>query len=171
MMYHEETEIPHAFLGKSSLNISEVKLLFAPNSEMSREIMKKIEMLSPLKGIKYLFKCINTKVVEDEKAIEDEKAMMASAQESYLDIIGVVFQDEISYRLRFPAYRTTGYIELSIVQDVSKLYCPILIMFLPFFVDTCFNFSSMYCENPMYWTRGFVSLQSSIDSALIEVSG
>ncbi|KAG8129254.1 hypothetical protein E2320_016254 [Naja naja] len=99
MLYHEETEIPHAFLGKSSLNISEVKLLFAPNTEMSREIMKKIEMLSPLKGI-------NMKVVEDEKAMEHEKAMMASAQEFYLDIIGVVFQDEISYRLRFPSYRT-----------------------------------------------------------------
>ncbi|ETE59404.1 ATP-binding cassette sub-family A member 8-A, partial [Ophiophagus hannah] len=99
ILYEDADEIPHAFLGKPSLNITEVKLLFAPNTKMSREIMKKIEMLSPLKGI-------NMKVVEDEKAMEDETAMMASVQEFYLDIIGVVFQDEISYRLRFPTYRT-----------------------------------------------------------------
>ncbi|KAM3848199.1 ABC-type organic anion transporter ABCA8-like [Vipera latastei] len=109
---------------------------------MSREIMKKIEILSPLKGVE-------TKVMEDEKTMKDEKAM-ASEQDLDVDIIGVIFQDEISYRLRFPIYRTvTPHKDLAVI-------------------DTCFNFSSIYCNSPRYWTQGFVSLQSSIDSALIE---
>ncbi|XP_032066881.1 ATP-binding cassette sub-family A member 10-like isoform X1 [Thamnophis elegans] len=148
VLYQETGEIPHALLGKPSFNITGVKLLYAPNTKMSREIIKKIETLSPLKGIE-------TKVMEDEKTMKDEKIMedekvMASVQDFDLDIIGVVFQDEMSYRLRFPLYRT--------VLPHKGLA----------FIDTCFNFSSIYCENPRYWTQGFVSLQSSIDSALIE---
>ncbi|KAK9407059.1 ATP-binding cassette sub-family A member 10-like [Crotalus adamanteus] len=103
--------------------------------------MKKIEILSPLKGVE-------TKVMEDEKTMKDENAM--ASEDLNLDIIGVIFQDEISYRLRFPLYRTV---------NPHKGFA---------FIDTCFNFSSIYCENPTYWTQGFVSLQSSIDSALIE---
>lgn len=49
-------EIPHALLGKPSFNITGVKILYAPNTKMSREIMKKIEILSPLKGITHLLK-------------------------------------------------------------------------------------------------------------------
>ncbi|XP_058025569.1 ABC-type organic anion transporter ABCA8-like [Ahaetulla prasina] len=145
-LYQEPAEIPHALLGKPSFNITGVRLLYAPNTKMSREIMKKIETLSPLKGIE-------TKVVEDEKTMKDEKAIedeKAMTSEQDLDIIGVVFQDEMSYRLRFPTYRT-----VTPHKEFAAL-------------DTCFNFSSIYCENPRYWTQGFVSLQSSIDSALIE---
>uniref|UniRef100_A0A8C0ECF7 ABC transporter domain-containing protein n=1 Tax=Bubo bubo TaxID=30461 RepID=A0A8C0ECF7_BUBBB len=35
--------------------------------------------------------------------------------------------------------------------------------------DNCYNFSSHYCESPKYWYAGFLSLQSSIDAAIIEV--
>ncbi|XP_070596403.1 ABC-type organic anion transporter ABCA8-like [Erythrolamprus reginae] len=147
-LYEDTREIPHALLGKPSFNITGVKLLYAPNTKMSREIMKKIETISPLKGIE-------TKVMEDEKAMKDEKIKegekaMESDYTDYLDIIGVLFQDEMSYRLRFPTYRTV---------TPHKEFAAI---------DTCYNYSSIYCKNPKYWTQGFVSLQSSIDSALIE---
>ncbi|XP_026549029.1 ATP-binding cassette sub-family A member 10-like isoform X2 [Notechis scutatus] len=84
------------------------------------------------------------------KVVEDEKAMMESEREFDLDIIGIVFQDEISYRLRFPTYRS-----VTPHKDLAD-------------IDTCFNFSSIDCKTPKYWTQGFISLQSSIDSALIE---
>uniref|UniRef100_A0A8C3C2F4 ATP binding cassette subfamily A member 10 n=1 Tax=Cairina moschata TaxID=8855 RepID=A0A8C3C2F4_CAIMO len=35
--------------------------------------------------------------------------------------------------------------------------------------DTCYNFSARYCDSPKYWYKGFLSLQSSIDAAIIEV--
>lgn len=36
--------------------------------------------------------------------------------------------------------------------------------------DGCYNFSSRHCKSPMYWYKGFLSLQSSIDAAIIEVN-
>lgn len=36
--------------------------------------------------------------------------------------------------------------------------------------DTCYNFSARYCDSPKYWYKGFLSLQSSIDAAIIEVN-
>uniref|UniRef100_A0A803V519 ATP binding cassette subfamily A member 10 n=1 Tax=Ficedula albicollis TaxID=59894 RepID=A0A803V519_FICAL len=35
--------------------------------------------------------------------------------------------------------------------------------------DSCHNFSWEYCESPRYWYKGFLSLQSSIDAAIIEM--
>ncbi|XP_051490810.1 ATP-binding cassette sub-family A member 10-like isoform X2 [Apus apus] len=35
--------------------------------------------------------------------------------------------------------------------------------------DTCYDFSASYCHSPKYWYEGFLSLQSSIDAAIIEM--
>uniref|UniRef100_A0A8C3FSL3 ABC transporter domain-containing protein n=1 Tax=Chrysemys picta bellii TaxID=8478 RepID=A0A8C3FSL3_CHRPI len=35
---------------------------------------------------------------------------------------------------------------------------------------SCYNFSDHYCNSPKYWYRGFLSLQSSIDAAIIETT-
>uniref|UniRef100_A0A672UDZ5 ABC transporter domain-containing protein n=1 Tax=Strigops habroptila TaxID=2489341 RepID=A0A672UDZ5_STRHB len=40
--------------------------------------------------------------------------------------------------------------------------------FIYFLSDTCFNFSSI-CNIPLYWYAGFLSVQSSIDAAVIEM--
>ncbi|XP_025029156.1 ATP-binding cassette sub-family A member 10 [Python bivittatus] len=130
-------EIPHAVLGKPLFNITGVKIVYAPDTKMAREIMKKIETLSPLKGIE-------TEVMEDEKAME-------AVQKKDIEAVGVIFQDDVSYRLRFPLYKT-----ITPNKDLAL-------------IDICYNYSTHYCDNPVYWTQGFVSLQSSIDSALIEL--
>ncbi|XP_074778515.1 ABC-type organic anion transporter ABCA8-like isoform X1 [Athene noctua] len=67
------------------------------------------------------------------------------------DIIGVVFKNDFSYHLRFQSYS---------VLPSNDAYEHI---------DTCFNFSSSYCKVPSYWYAGFLSVQSSIDAAVIEV--
>ena len=36
-------------------------------------------------------------------------------------------------------------------------------------IDTCYDFSSSFCKVPLYWYEGFLSVQSSIDAAVIEV--
>uniref|UniRef100_A0A8B9FXY2 ABC transporter domain-containing protein n=1 Tax=Amazona collaria TaxID=241587 RepID=A0A8B9FXY2_9PSIT len=41
--------------------------------------------------------------------------------------------------------------------------------FIYFLSDTCSNFSSGTCNVPLYWYAGFLSLQSSIDAAVIEM--
>ncbi|XP_075296728.1 ATP-binding cassette sub-family A member 9 isoform X2 [Opisthocomus hoazin] len=82
--------------------------------------------------------------VENEKTL-DTRGILEE------DIIGVVFKDDFSYCLRFQSFA------LASQNDVFE------------HIDTCFNFSSSNCEIPSYWYAGFLSVQSSIDAALIEM--
>ncbi|XP_027547513.1 ATP-binding cassette sub-family A member 10-like [Neopelma chrysocephalum] len=84
------------------------------------------------------------------EALDNENAL-EKAWISNNEIIGVVFKDNFSYHLRFP----TGNVILP-----NEIFGHI---------DSCYNFSSRYCDSPKYWYRGFLSLQSSIDAAIIEV--
>ncbi|NXS90686.1 ABCAA protein, partial [Jacana jacana] len=84
------------------------------------------------------------------EALDNEKAL-EKAWISNNDIIGVVFKDNVSYHLRFAAGK------VAIPNDNFG------------YVDNCYNFSSRYCYSPRYWYKGFLSLQSSIDAAIIEV--
>ncbi|NXF79117.1 ABCAA protein, partial [Sclerurus mexicanus] len=87
---------------------------------------------------------IKLEAVDNEKALE--KAWISNNE-----IIGVVFKDNFSYHLRFPTTKVV--IPNEAFGDI----------------DSCYNFSSVHCSSPRYWYRGFLSLQSSIDAALIEV--
>ncbi|NXD41678.1 ABCA9 protein, partial [Copsychus sechellarum] len=91
-----------------------------------------------------VMKGINLKEVEDERAMK--KAWISNEE-----TIGVVFKDNFSYHLRFPSSHMV--IPNEVVGDV----------------DSCHDFSWEYCESPRYWYKGFLSLQSSIDAAIIEM--
>ncbi|NXF30460.1 ABCAA protein, partial [Nyctibius bracteatus] len=84
------------------------------------------------------------------EALENERAL-EQAWISNTDIIGVVFKDDFSYHLRFP----TGNV---VIPNENFGY-----------IDNCYDFSEVYCDSPRYWYKGFLSLQSSIDAAIIEV--
>ncbi|XP_054702532.1 ATP-binding cassette sub-family A member 10-like isoform X1 [Grus americana] len=84
------------------------------------------------------------------EALDNERAL-EEAWISNNEIIGVVFKDNFSYHLRFP----TGNV---VIPNDNFGY-----------IDNCYNFSSRYCYSPRYWYKGFLSLQSSIDAAIIEV--
>ncbi|NXE75131.1 ABCAA protein, partial [Cochlearius cochlearius] len=84
------------------------------------------------------------------EALDNERAL----QEAWIsdnEIIGVVFKGNFSYHLRFPPR------DVAIPNDNFG------------YIDNCYNFSSHYCYSPKYWYKGFLSLQSSIDAAIIEV--
>ncbi|XP_054026316.1 ATP-binding cassette sub-family A member 10-like [Dryobates pubescens] len=91
-----------------------------------------------------VLKGIKLEAIENERALEEAWILNE-------EMIGVVFKDNFSYHLRFP----TG--NVVIPNDNFD------------FIDTCYNFSSFYCKSPKYWYKGFLSLQSSIDAAIIEV--
>ncbi|XP_054077695.1 ATP-binding cassette sub-family A member 10-like isoform X1 [Rissa tridactyla] len=84
------------------------------------------------------------------EAVDNERAL-EKAWISNNEIIGVVFKDNFSYHLRFAAGK------VAIPNDNFG------------YIDNCYNFSSHYCDSPTYWYKGFLSLQSSIDAAIIEV--
>ncbi|XP_067403873.1 uncharacterized protein [Emydura macquarii macquarii] len=92
-----------------------------------------------------VMKGIKTEVMEDEKAIE--AAWILNDK-----IIGVVFKDDFSYHLRFS--------HMDVIAPNEHFG----------HLDICYNFSSDSCHSPMYWYKGFLSLQSSIDAAIIEMT-
>ncbi|XP_058708210.1 ATP-binding cassette sub-family A member 10-like [Poecile atricapillus] len=82
--------------------------------------------------------------------LDDERAM-ENAWISDQETIGVVFKDNFSYHLRFPTSHVI------IPNEVIG------------YIDSCYNFSWSHCNSPSYWYKGFLSLQSSIDAAIIEM--
>ncbi|NXQ31151.1 ABCA9 protein, partial [Alaudala cheleensis] len=82
--------------------------------------------------------------------LHDERAM-EKAWISDKETIGVVFKDNFTYHLRFPT--THVVIPNDVLGDI----------------DSCSDFSMEYCSSPRYWYKGFLSLQSSIDAAIIEM--
>ncbi|XP_042688743.1 ATP-binding cassette sub-family A member 9-like [Centrocercus urophasianus] len=84
-----------------------------------------------------------------EEAV-NEKNLSARGIFKY-DAIGVVFKDDFSYHLRFQSY--------SVISPVDAFE----------HIDTCYDVSSPYCKIPSYWYEGFLSIQSSIDAAVIEM--
>ncbi|XP_073166647.1 ABC-type organic anion transporter ABCA8-like isoform X3 [Lepidochelys kempii] len=97
----------------------------------TRQIMNKVASDSVMIGIK-------TEVMEDETALEAAWILND-------EIVGVVFNDDFSYCLRFPP---------------SNVIAP----------NEHFGQIGHYCDSPRYWYRGFLSLQSSIDAAIIEMT-
>uniref|UniRef100_A0A803XUI2 ABC transporter domain-containing protein n=1 Tax=Meleagris gallopavo TaxID=9103 RepID=A0A803XUI2_MELGA len=84
-----------------------------------------------------------------EEAV-NEKNLSARGLFKY-GVIGVVFKDDFSYHLRFQSY--------SVISPVDAFE----------HIDTCYDVSSPYCKIPLYWYEGFLSIQSSIDAAVIEM--
>uniref|UniRef100_A0A8C3LBI5 ABC transporter domain-containing protein n=1 Tax=Chrysolophus pictus TaxID=9089 RepID=A0A8C3LBI5_CHRPC len=84
-----------------------------------------------------------------EEAV-NEKNLSARGLFKY-GVIGVVFKDDFSYHLRFQSH--------SVISPVDAFE----------HIDTCYNVSSPYCKIPLYWYEGFLSIQSSIDAAVIEM--
>ncbi|XP_051490812.1 ATP-binding cassette sub-family A member 10-like [Apus apus] len=133
-------EIPYSFLGwldDPAFNASGVTLAYTPVTNTTRRIMTKVASASVLRGI----------IIEEEE--NEKKLERRGILEG--DVIGVIFNDDFSYHLRFQSY--------SVVypNDVFE------------HIDICYNYSSIYCKVPLYWYGGFLSVQSSIDAAVIEV--
>lgn len=73
--------------------------------------------------------------------------------------------------LDFLTFRSITFSNLQIIHKNLYTYLWKYIKFFIYFLsDTCSNFSSGTCNVPLYWYAGFLSLQSSIDAAVIEVS-
>ncbi|XP_063266240.1 ATP-binding cassette sub-family A member 9-like isoform X2 [Prinia subflava] len=84
------------------------------------------------------------------KEMENE-AKMEEKGFSEEEAIGVVFKDDFSYALRFQVGR-------AVFPNEGFEH-----------IDSCWDFSSRHCKLPLYWYGGFLSVQSSIDAAVIEM--
>uniref|UniRef100_A0A452J531 ABC transporter domain-containing protein n=1 Tax=Gopherus agassizii TaxID=38772 RepID=A0A452J531_9SAUR len=73
-------------------------------------------------------------------------------------------------RLDDPAYNATGITVAYTPMTDSTRQIMNKVASESVMIDSCYNFSEQYCESPKYWYRGFLSLQSSIDAAIIEIT-
>nr|XP_031362262.1 ATP-binding cassette sub-family A member 9-like [Lonchura striata domestica] len=81
----------------------------------------------------------------------ENEAKMEEKGLSEEETIGVVFKDDFSYTLRFQIGST-------VFPDEGLEH-----------IETCWDFSAKHCKVPLYWYGGFLSVQSSIDAAVIEM--
>uniref|UniRef100_A0A8C9NK02 ATP binding cassette subfamily A member 10 n=1 Tax=Serinus canaria TaxID=9135 RepID=A0A8C9NK02_SERCA len=82
--------------------------------------------------------------VENEAKMEEKGLLEEEA-------IGVVFKDDFSYTLRFQVGR-------AMIPNEGFEH-----------IETCWDFSARHCRVPLYWYGGFLSVQTSIDAAVIEM--
>ncbi|XP_042563227.1 cholesterol transporter ABCA5-like [Clupea harengus] len=97
--------------------------------------------------------------VAQELHMQDRLEMFANEEDlenaslyEPLGYVGVVFRDNMSYRLRFP------YNQLPLPSDYTES------------IASCFS-NSVNCRAANYWYSGFVRLQTLIDATIIQVRG
>ncbi|OXB75592.1 UNVERIFIED_CONTAM: hypothetical protein H355_015708 [Colinus virginianus] len=68
-----------------------------------------------------------------------------------------------------PAYNATGVTVAFTPITAATRHIMNTVAAKSVMTDACYNYSEQYCDSPKYWYKGFLSLQSSIDAAIIEV--
>ncbi|XP_058140613.1 ATP-binding cassette sub-family A member 6 isoform X2 [Dasypus novemcinctus] len=135
------TEIPPHDLGRvDKFNSSSVKVVYTPISNITQQIMNKTAFSPFWKG-------------REVTGVPDQKSMDKIILDNFPDSVGIIFNDTFSYKLKF----AQGYaIPFMLEED---------------FLAHCWKGYDMFsCLLAQYWERGFVTLQTAIDSAIIEVT-
>lgn len=139
MLHIPYPEVPHSYLGQ----LDDPAYDAAGVTIAFTPITPTTRQIMNAVALKSVMTGIKLEAMDSERALEE-------AWISNNEIIGVVFKNNFTYYLRFP----TG--NVAIPNDNLG------------YIDTCYNFSVRYCDSPKYWYKGFLSLQSSIDAAIIE---
>ncbi|KAI6075749.1 ATP-binding cassette sub-family A member 5 [Aix galericulata] len=109
---------------------------YTPPTRMAREIMKKVA-----------FDNFEDGIITEEYLSEEELQEASAFKPS--NFVGVVFNDAMSYQLRFP-----DTVAMTSVYTESRASCSNL---------------RKGCESVMYWSSGFTALQACIDAAIIQL--
>ncbi|KAM6297511.1 ATP-binding cassette sub-family A member 9-like [Aegotheles albertisi] len=141
MIYHfPHQEIPYSFLGR----LDDPAFNTVETTLMYTPVTSTTRQIMSKVASDSVIRGIVIEEVENEEKMETRKT-------SESEIIGVVFKDDFSYQLRFYDYLVVS------PDDAFED------------IDTCFDYSSQGCKIPSYWYAGFLSVQSSIDAAVIEL--
>nr|XP_014432059.1 ATP-binding cassette sub-family A member 9 isoform X2 [Pelodiscus sinensis] len=139
--YPPDPEIPHAFLGR----LDDPAYNATGITVAYTPVTSRTRHIMKKVASESVMMGITIEEMADEKALEAAWILND-------EMIGVVFKDDFTYQLRFSP---------SNVIAPNEHFGHI---------DSCYNFSEVYCNSPRYWYKGFLSLQSSIDAAIIEMT-
>ncbi|XP_037665334.1 ATP-binding cassette sub-family A member 6 isoform X2 [Choloepus didactylus] len=134
-------EMPPQDLGRvDKFNTSSIKVVYTPISSITQQIMNKTALAPFLKGKEVI-------------GVPDQKSMDKIILENFPDIVGIIFNDTFSYKLKcFQGYDIPFMVE----ED---------------FLAHCWHgYDWFSCLLSQYWERGFVTLQTAINSAIIEIT-
>ncbi|KFW91411.1 cholesterol transporter ABCA5 isoform X1 [Phalacrocorax carbo] len=109
---------------------------YTPPTRMAREIMKKVA-----------FDHFEDGIITEEYLSEEELQEASAFKPS--NFVGVVFNDAMSYQLRFP-----DSVAMSSIYMESRASCSNL---------------RKGCESVTYWSSGFTALQACIDAAIVQL--
>ncbi|NXI63370.1 ABCAA protein, partial [Anseranas semipalmata] len=140
MMHIQYPEVPHSYLGQLDDPAYDAAGVTIAFTPSTATTRQIMNAVA----LKSVMTGIKLEAMDNERALEEAWILNR-------EIIGVVFKNNFSYHLRFPIRN------VAIPNDNLG------------YTDTCYNFSAHYCDSPKYWYKGFLSLQSSIDAAIIEV--
>ncbi|XP_057572147.1 ATP-binding cassette sub-family A member 6 isoform X2 [Hippopotamus amphibius kiboko] len=134
-------EMPPQDLGRvDKFNSSAMDVVYTPVSNITQEIMNKTAFAPFLKGRRVI-------------GAPDQKYMDKILLDNFPYAVGVIFTDTFSYKLKF--YQ--GY------------YIPILKEDL--FTAHCWGEGDEFsCSLAKYWNKGFVTLQTAINAAIIQIT-
>ncbi|XP_077019795.1 ATP-binding cassette sub-family A member 6 isoform X2 [Tamandua tetradactyla] len=137
----EFPEMPSHDLGRvDKFNSSSRKVVYTPISNIIQQIMNKTASAPVLKGREVI-------------GVPNQKLMDEIILENFPNIVGIIFNDTFSYKMKF----FQGYDIPFMVEEDFLAHC-----------WRVYNWSS--CSLAQYWERGFVTLQTAINSAIIEVT-
>nr|XP_010946927.1 ATP-binding cassette sub-family A member 6 isoform X1 [Camelus bactrianus]XP_045367886.1 ATP-binding cassette sub-family A member 6 isoform X1 [Camelus bactrianus] len=134
-------EIPSQDLGRvDKFNSSSMNLLYTPISNITQQIMNKTAFAPFLKGRRIT-------------GVPNQKYMDKMLLDDFPYAVGVIFNDTFSYKLEF--YQ--GYGLTILKEDLYPAQCG----------DIANEFS---CSLAKYWATGFLTLQTAINAAIIQIT-
>ncbi|XP_066090717.1 ATP-binding cassette sub-family A member 6-like [Saccopteryx bilineata] len=133
-------EMPPQNLGRvDKFNRSSIVVVYTPISKITEQIMNKTAFAPFLKGKKVI-------------GVPDQKAMDKMLLDYFINAMGIVFSDTFSYKLKY----NQGHLIPLLKEEHHSAHC----------WDTG---SQSACSLGRYWFTGFVTLQTAINAAIIEI--
>ncbi|XP_042822594.1 ATP-binding cassette sub-family A member 6 [Panthera tigris] len=133
-------EIPPQALGRADNFNNSIGVVYTPVSDITQQIVNKTTFAPFVKERRII-------------GVPNRKSMDKLLLDSFADLVGIIFNDAFSYKLKF----VQGYNIPFLKEDL--------------FTAHCWNMHGDFsCSLAKYWNRGFVTLQTAIDAAIIQIA-
>ncbi|GAB5581248.1 ATP-binding cassette sub-family A member 6 isoform X1 [Prionailurus iriomotensis] len=133
-------EIPPQALGRADNFNNSIGVVYTPVSDITQQIVNKTTFAPFVKERRLI-------------GVPNQKSMDKLLLDSFADLVGIIFNDAFSYKLKF----VQGYNIPFLKEDL--------------FTAHCWNMHGDFsCSLAKYWNRGFVTLQTAIDAAIIQIA-
>ncbi|XP_041580770.1 ATP-binding cassette sub-family A member 6 isoform X1 [Vulpes lagopus] len=133
-------ELPPQDLGRADNISNSIDIVYTPISDLTQQIMNKTSFAPFLKERRVI-------------GVPNQKSMDKILVDNTSEVIGIIFHDTFSYKLKF----LQGYHIPFLEEDPSTAHC-------------WNRYGEFSCSLAKYWSSGFVTLQTAIDASIIQIT-